>query len=93
MLIPDPEGQVRLDYPDGPGEHFILGDITTMDRQPWNCCPRSFLRRALADLKAETGLNLVAAFEHEFHYDAADDRVGDSYSVGSLRGSRNSSTS
>lgn len=86
MLTPDPEGDVRLDYDDAPGEHFILGDIKTLDGQPWSCCPRSFLRRALADLKAETGLNLLAAFEHEFHYDAADDRVGDSYSVGSLRG-------
>lgn len=87
MLVPDPAGEVKLDYGNGgPGEHFILGDIRHMDGRPWECCPRSFLKSALGDLETETGLRLVASFEHEFHLAGAEVRVGDSYALSSLRG-------
>lgn len=33
---------------------------------PWDCCVRGFLGQALSDLRAETGLDLMASFEHEF---------------------------
>ena len=45
---------------------FVLCDIVETDGQPWECCPRSFLRDALAELLEELGLRLIASFEHEF---------------------------
>ena len=69
VLWPDPKSEVRVDFGDGgPVERFILGDVTGTDGSPWSCCLRSMLRRALADLEAETGLTLYAAFEHEFMF-------------------------
>jgi glutamine synthetase len=47
--------------------------------------PRTFLRRALADLAATAGLRLVAAFEQEFVYTGATDRPGDAYALGAFR--------
>ena len=49
MLVPDPGTKVEVEL----GEHterFYLGDIMTTDGQPWECCPRGFLRRAVAAL-------------------------------------------
>ena len=45
---------------------FVLCDIVTTEGEPWECCPRSFLRGALAQLHAQTGLRVLASFEHEF---------------------------
>ena len=45
---------------------IIMSDIVELDGTPWVCCPRSFLKQALADLEKETGLSLLASFEHEF---------------------------
>lgn len=85
-LVPAREGRVLLDFADGtPREQWYLGDILELDETPWDCCPRSFLKRALATLEAETGLSLLASFEHEFHLDKAHARSGDSYGLGSMR--------
>ncbi|MBC9953728.1 glutamine synthetase [Leucobacter sp. cx-42] len=53
------------------GEHgeqttMVLADIHTIEGKPWECDPRTFLKRAIADLKNETGLSVVSSFEHEF---------------------------
>ena len=87
MLIPDPATEVRVDFGDGrPGEHFYLGDILETDgRTPWPLCPRGFAKAALAELAQETGLRLVAAFEHEFVYFGQSPRLGDSYALDGLR--------
>lgn len=45
---------------------LVLADIHTPDGEPWECDPRTFLKRAIADLDAETGLSVVSSFEHEF---------------------------
>lgn len=45
---------------------LVLCDIVETDGRPWDCCARNFARRALADLEAETGLGVLAAFEQEF---------------------------
>ena len=67
LLIPDERAEVRVDFEDGsPPEHFIIGDIRTLDGAAWHCCPRSLLQSALDDLLAEAGLQLKVAFEHEF---------------------------
>ena len=65
LLIPDPSAEVRADF-DGVTEHFILGDIVTLDGKPWELCTRSLLKSALDRLQRVTGLRLLAAFEHEF---------------------------
>ncbi len=86
MIVPDQAAEVRVDFGDGtPPEHFFLGDIRTTDGAPWECCPREFLRRALAELERVSGLGLVAAFEHEFVYTGTADRPGDAYALGAFR--------
>lgn len=63
---------------------LVMGDIVTLDGNPWDCCPRRFLREALTMLKAETGLSLRAAFEHEFQLVGAGP-AGHAFSFEALR--------
>jgi glutamine synthetase len=66
-LLPDHETRVRVaGAVDRPPLDFVLSDAVHTDGSPWDACPRTFLRRALDDLRAEAGLRLQAAFEHEF---------------------------
>ena len=64
-----PDASTRATVP-GEGERgaldMILCDIVHTDGEPWECCPRRFLRDALDQLAAELGARLVASFEHEF---------------------------
>jgi glutamine synthetase len=86
MIVPDPLAEVHVDFGDGSApEHFILGDIRNTDGSPWECCPRAFLRRAIAELDEVSGLRLIAAFEHEFVYTGNQQRDGDAYSLGAFR--------
>ncbi len=86
ILVPDPAAEVQVDFADGSAaEHFFLGDLRHTDGTPWECCPREFLRRGLADLKAETGFTLTAAFEHEFAYTGVEDLPGSPYSLDAYR--------
>ncbi len=65
--IPDDETRRRLVLrPDFPPLHLALCDSLNLDGSPWECCTRSFLGSALADFKAETGLDLHIAYENEF---------------------------
>jgi len=65
-LHPDPETEVRIAIDDVPPLHLMLCDARDGDGAPWAACVRALLRRTLDDLEAETGLRVVAAFEHEF---------------------------
>ena len=66
-LIPDAGTLTRIDgIPGKPPVNVVLADITHTDGTAWECCPRTFLRRAIEDLESETGLSVHAAFEHEF---------------------------
>ena len=86
MVVPDMSTEARVDFGDGsPPEHFFLGDIRNTDGSPWECCPREFLRRAVAALDAASGLHLIAAFEQEFVYSGVEDRPGHAYSLGAWR--------
>ena len=86
MIMPDPATEVRVDFADGtPPEHFFLGDLRNTDGSPWECCPREFLRRALAALETASNLRLIAAFEQEFVYTGIDDRPAHAYSLGAWR--------
>jgi glutamine synthetase len=66
-LLPDPQTRVRVESGAGDAAlELVLCDIVQTDGAPWECCPRTFLRDALARLRDEHGLTLVASFEHEF---------------------------
>ncbi|MEZ5769751.1 MAG: glutamine synthetase family protein [Paracoccaceae bacterium] len=66
LLVPDPSAEVRVRFGEGPAEHFMLGDIVTLEGEPWEFCTRALLRSALDRLHRVAGVRLVAAFEHEF---------------------------
>ncbi len=69
-LLPDIATRARVEAgpadPGGTPLELVLCDIVQTDGSPWECCPRSFLRDALAELQDELGVSLVASFEHEF---------------------------
>ena len=86
VLVPDPATEVAVDFADGsPREHFFLGDLRELDGRPWALCPRDFLRRALAALRDAAGIELVAAFEHEFVYTGVAEMPGTPYSLDAMR--------
>lgn len=63
-LLPDPETFVILPYV--PATASLLCDMVRLDGEPWEACPRSFLKRMIARLsphhmRAEIGV------EHEFY--------------------------
>ena len=65
--VPVPSTRTRIDiWDDAPAFHFYLCDSKVSSGENWDCCTRGFLKKALEDFKSETGLNFVAAFEHEF---------------------------
>jgi glutamine synthetase len=87
MLVPAADGEITIDLGEKIStERLVLGDVLTLKGEPWECCLRSFLKRALHDLEMQTGLRVFASFEHEFHIDNASERPGDAYAVSSLRG-------
>jgi len=85
MLVPDPSTRTAIPAADGPDITLLLGDFLETDGTPWECCPRHFLRRALAALHAEFGLTLLAAFEQELVYTGVGDRPGSPYALDALR--------
>lgn len=75
-LRPDPASLSQISTAGAEPTTLVLSDIVNQDGTPWDCCPRTFLRDAIADLKAETGLSVLSSFEHEFMLledDEADD--------------------
>lgn len=66
-LLPDDDAHFRFAIEGSPTPlDIIMSDIVELDGTPWTCCPRSFLKQALADLEREAGLRLLVSFEHEF---------------------------
>lgn len=63
-LIPDPNTFVVLPYV--PNSGSMMCDMVRLDGEPWEACPRSFLKRMIARL-AEQGMRAEAAVEHEFY--------------------------
>ena len=62
-LVPDPDTFVALPY--APGAGAMLSDMRRLDGEPWEACPRAFLKAAIADARRD-GCELVGAFEPEF---------------------------
>jgi glutamine synthetase len=86
MMVPDHSAEIRVDYEDGgPIEHLVLADIREADGSPWSCCPREFLRRALARLEKLGGLQLLAGFEQEFVYTGVEAQGGNRYWIDAFR--------
>lgn len=85
MLVPDPTTRVEVAFDGGTAERFFLGDFRTTQGEPWECCPRDFLRRGLDALAAETGLTLLAAFEQEFVYTGVEHRPSATYALDLFR--------
>lgn len=85
MLVPDPASRAAIPVADGPDVQLLLGDLRSMEGAAWECCPRHFLRRALAALEAESGLTLLATFEQELVYTGVEDRPGSPYTLDALR--------
>ena len=78
MLVPDLSTKVDLDLPEyGVDECFCLGDVLTQEREPWACCLRGQLAKAVDRLREKHGLTVTAAFEHEFHYAPCDEQQPD----------------
>ncbi len=63
-LIPDPNTFMVLPYVPNAGS--MLCDLLRLDGQPWEACPRSFLKQMVACL-AEQGIRAEAGVEHEFY--------------------------
>lgn len=66
LLIPDASTEVDVQFDEQQKTHFMLGDIVTLEGEPWEFCTRSLLKSALRRLQDVAGVNLLAAFEHEF---------------------------
>lgn len=85
--IPIPATRTRVDiWDDAPAFHFYLCDSMAADGRTWECCTRGFMRAALDDLKSETGLDFVAAFEHEFTMTGEGILSAAPFSVAAMRG-------
>ncbi len=77
QLVPEgafgPVGEIRITpdletfaiLPYAPKSARLFCDLTTLDGEPWGACPRSVLRRAIAEARAQ-GFVFQAAFENEF---------------------------
>ncbi|MGX0889561.1 glutamine synthetase [Pseudomonas sp. ADAK2 TE3594] len=69
-LIPDLSSRVTVNNgPDAnaPALDFIHSDIRETDGRPWGACPRTLLRNEVERYCSELGLQINAAFEHEFN--------------------------
>jgi glutamine synthetase len=66
-LLPDADSRTRVPAGNGaPALDLLLCDIVETDGQPWECCPRRFLRDTLLELERELDIHVRASFEHEF---------------------------
>jgi glutamine synthetase len=85
-LLPDRDTGVRVDlWEDASPLHFFLCDAANTDGSPWDACPRTLLKDALASLEREAGLLLVASFEQEFLLDSPAFEPGPGFSLEAQR--------
>lgn len=84
-LLPDRETGVRVDLPGASPLRFFLCDAANTDGSPWDSCPRTLLKDALARLEREAGLYLVCSFEQEFLLEAPGFEPGPGFSFAAQR--------
>jgi glutamine synthetase len=81
VLVPDRDARATFDFGDGrPPEDLMLGDIRSLEGEPWECCTRSILRSAIDRLDRVAGLRVRGAFEHEFQLLGGSMAAGRAYS-------------
>lgn len=85
FLVPDPATRVCVPFEGSATEYFLLGDIRTLQGDPWDFCPRHVLRRSLDRLQTETGLRLFSTFEQEFIYSGVPAHPAQPYELDALR--------
>ncbi len=78
LLVPDEKADVCATF-GATTERFMLGDIVTLDGDPWDFCLRSLLRAALDRLRTLAGVDVLAAFEHEFQLKGDSDITGGAF--------------
>ncbi|MDI2595103.1 glutamine synthetase family protein [Pseudomonas sp. N3-W] len=74
-LIPDMSSRVTVGngpHASAPALDFIHADICETDGRPWGACPRTLLRNEVERYQTELGLQVNAAFEHEFNLACGD---------------------
>ncbi|AKK01242.1 glutamine synthetase [Pseudomonas chlororaphis] len=72
-LIPDLSSRVTVDNgPDSaaPALDFIHCDVRETDGRPWGACPRTLLQNEVERYRTGLGMQVFAAFEHEFNLSA-----------------------
>lgn len=60
-------------------ERFMLGDILTLEGEPWLYCTRNILKLALDRLQNLAGVRLLVAFEHEFQIKDECNLIGEGF--------------
>jgi glutamine synthetase len=85
LLMPDPSTRVLVPFEGTASEHFLLGDIRTLEGVPWEFCPRHILRNALRELQQQTGLTVLASFEQEMVYSGVAARPSQPYELDAYR--------
>lgn len=85
-LLADEVARFRVDLP-GAATPFdvMISDITDLAGAPWPLCPRGMLKAAVADLRAQTGLQIRASFEHEFQLFGTAHGAAPAFSLRALR--------
>jgi glutamine synthetase len=87
-LVPDPTARCQVTA-SGLNLDFAMGDILSLEGEPWEFCTRSLARRAQDELYRLAGATPLAAFEHEFQIKDTPVRLGDAFG---LKGFRDSQT-
>jgi len=83
-LIPDAATRFQMGA-SGNELDIALGDIESLEGEPWDFCTRSLAKRALRELHELSGVTVLSAFEHEFQVKDAPVRAGDSFGLKGFR--------
>eukprot|EP00472_Partenskyella_glossopodia_P005616 CAMPEP_0197527816 /NCGR_PEP_ID=MMETSP1318-20131121/22838_1 /TAXON_ID=552666 /ORGANISM="Partenskyella glossopodia, Strain RCC365" /LENGTH=435 /DNA_ID=CAMNT_0043082637 /DNA_START=293 /DNA_END=1600 /DNA_ORIENTATION=+ len=82
QLVPDPDAEVRVESGNGhPPHHFVLANLVHPAGESWDLCLRTYLKRKVQALRDKAGLDLLCAFEHEFHYTGGDTTSAAGYNL------------
>ncbi|GKX32851.1 MAG: glutamine synthetase [Rhizobiaceae bacterium MnEN-MB40S] len=86
LIRPDYSTMIDLAIPEyGVNECYVIGDVMTLEDEPWECCLRGQAKAAAERLEKDHGLILKAAFEHEFHYSGGRPQPGLGYALRAFR--------
>jgi glutamine synthetase len=85
-LVPDPQTRFQLPATEtAPALDFALGDIRSLEGEPWAFCTRAIARRAVEELHAAAGVTPLGAFEHEFQVVGPPPALGDGFGFRGFR--------